>query len=100
MTFTIVWEFIVGDGREVEFERAYGPDGDWAKLFRQSKDYLGTELLRDATKPGRYLTVDRWKSPAAYEWFHNSHQTEYGALDAQCEELTARETKLGTFQSL
>ena len=100
MTFTIVWEFIVGDGREAEFERAYGPDGDWAKLFRQSKDYLGTELLRDATKPGRYLTVDRWKSGAAYEWFHNSHQTEYGALDAQCEELTARETKLGAFQSL
>ena len=100
MSVTIVWEFMVGDGREAEFERAYGPDGDWAQLFRQSKDYLGTDLLRDTAKPGRYLTVDRWKSAAAYEYFHRSHEVEYGALDARCEALTARETKLGMFQSL
>ena len=100
MTFVVVWEFIVGPGREAEFERAYGPEGDWAQLFRQSRDYGGTELLRDPATPGRYVTVDRWKSPAAYEWFHNQHATEYGTLDARCEELTARETKLGVFQSL
>jgi len=31
----IVWEFIVKEEAVSAFQRAYGPDGEWAALFRQ-----------------------------------------------------------------
>ena len=43
----IVWEFRVQPGQAAGFERAYAPEGDWARLFRRSPAYRGTELLRD-----------------------------------------------------
>ncbi len=32
-----------------EFESRYGPEGDWAQLFRRAPGYHGSELLRDGT---------------------------------------------------
>ena len=58
----IVWEFLISKESRLEFESIYGPGGPWAELFRQSPNYLGTELLRDLSRPGRYLTIDRWTS--------------------------------------
>ena len=52
-----------------EFERVYGPDGEWAEFFRQGRGYIGTELLRDVEAPSRYLVVDRWESADAYNAF-------------------------------
>ena len=52
-----------------EFERVYGPDGEWAAFFRGGRGYVGTELLRDVETPGRYLVIDRWDSREAYNDF-------------------------------
>ena len=46
-----------------EFERVYGPSGEWAEFFRQGRGFIGTELLRDvkaaeAEEPG-LLRKDR-----------------------------------------
>ena len=30
-----------------EFERVYGPEGEWTAFFRGCDGYVGTELLRD-----------------------------------------------------
>ena len=38
------------DGIE-QFERVYGPEGDWAQFFRTGRGYVGTELLRDVEIP-------------------------------------------------
>ena len=95
---TILWEFRVKAGREAEFERRYGPEGDWAQLFRRSPAYRGTELLRDTAEPGRYLTLDRWESSAAYEEFKRQVAQEYAALDRECEALTESERCLGRFE--
>ncbi len=65
MPFTALWEFQVKPERISAFEEIYGPDGSWAQLFRSSPDYLGTELIRDFDRPGRYLTLDHWISRAA-----------------------------------
>ena len=91
----LVWEFAPAAGREADFERAYGPDGDWARFFRRDPDYLGTELLRSAA--GRYLTIDRWRSRAAFEAFKEREAGEYAALDRRMEALTSHETSLGSF---
>jgi heme-degrading monooxygenase HmoA len=93
----IVWEFLVREGCEQEFEEAYGPHGAWAILFGKCEEYLGTELLRDATTTRRYLTLDRWKTAEAFVAFKEKHMAEYEALDARSERLTESETKIGTW---
>jgi heme-degrading monooxygenase HmoA len=60
-----------------EFERVYGPDGEWAQFFRQGRGYIGTELLRDVEAPSRYLVVDRWESAGAYNAFIAERRDEY-----------------------
>ena len=97
MTFIIVWEFRVRAGHEAEFEAVYGAGGEWDQLFALSPDYQGTELLRDASTPGRYLTVDRWASAESFEDFRRVHADEYDTLDARCEARTEAETKIGAW---
>ena len=43
-----------------EFEAAYGPTGDWARLFARSGGFRGTELMR--ADDGSYLTLDVWRA--------------------------------------
>ena len=95
----ILWEFRVREGREAAFETAYGPDGDWARLFRRAVGYLGTELLADPDLPRRYLTIDRWVSAEAHREFSRQWKTEYETLDSTCESLTEVERRLGSFQT-
>jgi heme-degrading monooxygenase HmoA len=100
MSYVVIWEFQVHSGAEVEFERVYGPDGDWVQLFRRAKGYVRSELLRDREVWGRYLVLDYWDSPAHYEAFHAAHAADYSALDQRCETLTVREVRVGLFSSL
>jgi len=96
----LVWQFQVRPEHVAAFEAAYGPSGDWARLFARADGYLGTELLRDASSPGRYLTVDRWQTPADVARFRDVHGAEYAALDARCEPWTVSETRLGAFETV
>ena len=96
----LVWEFHVAAAHREEFERRYGPAGDWARLFSRHAGYLGTQLLRDtamaeADGTHRYLTLDRWRSPADWDAFRAAHAADYRALDAACEALTVAERPLG-----
>ena len=45
--FVYVWAYRVLPERVDEFRRLYGPDGEWVRLFRQSRGYLSTNLYRD-----------------------------------------------------
>lgn len=96
----IVWEFIVRDEAVRPFERAYGPNGDWAVLFGQYPGYKGTTLLQDTTARGRFLTIDRWESEDLFEQMRRSSRQEYARLDAIFEDLTVSERRLGVFLSL
>lgn len=93
--FLVIWEFIVRPGKEPVFERIYGPDGDWVKLFRQGRGYCHTTLTRDCDEPRRYLTLDFWESQEDYERFKSQHETEYKAIDTKCEALTEKEREIG-----
>jgi heme-degrading monooxygenase HmoA len=98
--YVILWQFRPLEGRESEFERAYGPSGEWARLFRRDDGYLGTELLRSSEDSREYLTLDRWVSRTAYETFRHRFSREYLRLDRPFEELTEEETPLGAFEVL
>ena len=98
--FVYIWQFDVEDARRGEFERHYGPSGSWATLFRRARGYLGTQLLRDQATPGRYLTVDRWQSAAAYRAFREEFAAEYAELDRECEKLTRDERAIGNYDEV
>lgn len=96
-TYTHLWEFIVEPDRIPEFERHYGPEGSWARLFRRAPGYIQTMLLRGSTDPRRFVTIDRWESAEAYRAFRADFSQEYAELDDRCKRLTAGETCIGSF---
>jgi len=95
--FVVVWQFEIAEEKIAAFEAAYGPKGAWAELFGLSLQYGGTELLRDAYVPGNYLTIDRWESEDAFRAFRKEHDAAYESLDRACDDLTARETRIGAY---
>jgi heme-degrading monooxygenase HmoA len=96
--YLVIWEFRPRPGREADFVKAYGSDGDWVKLFRQDTAYLGTELAHDLEDAGRFLTLDFWSSRDAYEAFQRKHKVRYAEIDASCENLTSQERLIGAFE--
>jgi len=98
--FVILWEFEVKPGSEPAFERAYGPQGDWVRLFRSNPHYRSTDLLRDTSRPRIYCTIDYWDSAVAYENFKNSHREAYQALDRVMGGLTLRERQIGSYSQI
>jgi len=92
----VIWEYDVRAGDEAAFERLYGPEGAWAALFREHEGFVDTQLLR-SDRPGRYLTIDRWDSEAAYEAFLVRARERYAAIDALGDALTSSETRIGRF---
>ena len=96
----IVWSFRPREGCRHRFEEVYGSGGGWAKLFGASPDYLGTELLCEGAGSGQYLTIDRWRSAAAYDAFLAERRSEYVAMDLTCESLTEVEELVGRFDEL
>ena len=83
-----------------EFERVYGPEGDWAQFFRAGAGYVGTELLREVELPGRDLVVDRWDSREAYNAFVEGHRDEYLRRVDDTAFLYDQELRLGTFENV
>ena len=95
--FVRAWRYRVAAAQRAEFERRYAADGDWARLFARGDGYLGTQLLRDATDPARYLTLDRWRSARDWLAFKAAHAADYATLDRLCEALTSDEEDLGDY---
>jgi heme-degrading monooxygenase HmoA len=96
--YAILWQFQVNPEFQSQFERVYGPSGDWAQLFQSGNGYCGTELIRDESDPCRYVTVDLWRSRADYETFRQQHAEEYERIDQRCERMAEDERALGTFE--
>jgi heme-degrading monooxygenase HmoA len=95
--FIRIWQFRVSTERADDFRAVYGPDGEWARLFRRETAFLGTELLHSATHPNVFLTIDRWDSAEAWAAFLRAWGDEYAALDRRCQQLTVAEGEIGTF---
>jgi len=83
-----------------DFERVYGPEGEWAEFFRSGAGYVGTELLRDVETSGRYLVVDRWESREAYQAFVDAHRDEYMRRVDETVFHYEQELRVGTFENV
>jgi heme-degrading monooxygenase HmoA len=98
--FLILWEFEVKPGEELAFEKVYGPHGAWVQLFQHDPHYRQTQLLKDPSRSRTYITLDFWESENDYNYFKQTNQDAYAALDQSTENLTIRERNLGCFQQL
>jgi len=94
-SYIILWKFRAKKGRENEFEKAYGPEGEWVRFFKKGKEFVKTELYQDTN--GGYLTIDEWTSKEAYDEFKRVHEREYRELDKHFEALTESEVHIGSF---
>lgn len=97
MMVAILWRYTVAPAQRPQFEEVYGANGDWAALFGRSPDYLGTSLLR--CDDGAYLTIDSWRSEAAWEDFSSRFAEDYAVLDAACDALTESEERMGIYRT-
>jgi heme-degrading monooxygenase HmoA len=92
--------FVYDVSQPEEFERVYGPEGDWAQFFREGRGYVGTELLRDVEQPGRFLVVDRWESRDAYNTFVEQHRADYMRRVDETVFFYEHELRFGTFENV
>ena len=96
----IVWEFVVKEEAQGQFELAYGPGGAWSKLFARCPGFRGTTLLRDTKNPQRYLSIDLWDTEAEREQMLAERKAEYSDLEAAFDEWTESRTEVGIFTVL
>ncbi|MGY1607957.1 MULTISPECIES: antibiotic biosynthesis monooxygenase family protein [unclassified Geodermatophilus] len=89
-----IWQFDVLPAAVDRFVAAYGPDGDWARLFARAEGYAGTELFRSAEGGTRFVTVDRWRDEPAWAAFLEREGEDYRALDERLAALTVAELPL------
>lgn len=95
--YIAIWDYQVRKGKQAEFETFHVPNGAWVELFKQGSECLGTELIQSDQTLGIYLTIDRWDSKEAYNFFLQHWKAEFGQLDRCRERLTGREKYIGCF---
>ncbi|MCH8147682.1 MAG: antibiotic biosynthesis monooxygenase [Planctomycetes bacterium] len=95
--YVILWQFVVREGCAEAFQQVYGADGDWAKFFRTGTGFVGVELLCDPRDPRKFVTIDRWETATDYEEFSRRNAIKYREIDERCEQLTVKETHVGSF---
>lgn len=96
--FVALWEFEVKPGCEEKFEKVYGVEGAWARLFGQDAAYRGTRLVKDVERERVYLTLDFWETREAYERFKKENAAEYERIDREYEGMAVSEDRLGEYQ--
>ena len=95
--FVALWEYEVKPGCEESFQSAYGPHGDWVRLFQRDPNFRDTRLLQDLSRPRFYFTLDYWDSESAFDRFKAANQSAYAAIDRATEHLTISERHLCSF---
>ncbi|HWY05648.1 MAG TPA: antibiotic biosynthesis monooxygenase [Candidatus Acidoferrales bacterium] len=95
--FVVLWEYEVKPGCEESFQSAYGPQGDWVRLFQADPHFRKTRLLQDLSRPHFYFTLDYWDSETSFEQFKAANQAAYAAIDRVAEALTFSERHLSSF---
>lgn len=96
----VVWQFTVHENKGQEFERFYGADGEWTKVSRRSRSFLGSSFLRDLAMPTRYLLVEYWSEMVVYERHVADFGREMKLLEDRRETFTDSVESLGVFSAL
>lgn len=96
----VMWQFEVKKGREEEFEKLYGADGDWTALNRRTRSYLGSSFLHDQNRSSRYLLIEYWSEMLVYEQHRAYRSDAIGSLERRRTTLVETVEPLGIFTAL
>jgi quinol monooxygenase YgiN len=96
----VVWQFQVKPGRQEEFEKFYGADGEWSKLGRRSRSFLGSSFLRDQAHDTSYLLIEYWSEMVVYERHRKSFVTDMRTLEERRDDFCESITPLGLYTGL
>ena len=96
----VVWQFDVQPGREDDFERLHGADGEWTALSRRSRSFLGSSFLKELATPGRYLLLEYWSEMFVYEKHLANFSREVETLKSRRASMVAGTMPLGVFDAL
>jgi quinol monooxygenase YgiN len=96
----IVWQFDVKRGHESEFEQLYGADGEWTRINRQTRSYLGSSFLRDQSRTSRYMVVEYWSEMLVYEQHRVYRSSAVASLETRSAALVDSFEPLGVFSAL
>lgn len=96
----VVWQFETVPDRSEEFERFYGANGEWTRLSRRSRSFLGSSFLKDLAAPSRYLLVEYWSEMLVYEKHLADFDDEMRQLEERRQQFLLRAEPLGVFSAL
>ena len=96
----VVWQFDVKPGQGEQFETFYGADGEWTKMSRRSRSFIGSSFLRELTQEPRYLLVEYWSEMLPYERHLADFEDEIAALEKTRQEMVQQALPLGVFHAL
>ena len=96
----IVWQFDIRPEDSKTFERLYGADGEWTKLSRRSRSFLGSSFLRDLASETRYMLIEYWSEMVVYEKHLSEFAAQVKTLEEKRQRLVERVYPLGVFSAL
>jgi quinol monooxygenase YgiN len=96
----VVWQVDIQAGRSEDFEQLYGASGEWTKLSRRSRSFLGSSFLRDLASETRYMLVEYWSEMVVYEKHLAAFDREMKAIEEKRQGLVERVYPLGVFTAL
>ena len=96
----VVWQFNVHENTENDFERFYGADGDWTRVSRRSRSFLGSSFLKDLAVPTRYLLIEYWSEMLVYEKHVADFRREITQLEERRKSFAAHVESVGVFSAL
>ncbi len=96
----VVWQFHVKPGKQAEFEKFYGADGEWTKLGRRSRSFLGSSFLRDQVHDTNYLLVEYWSEMVVYERHQRDFARDLKTLEERRAVLCESIAPLGIYTGL
>ena len=100
LVVAVVWQFDTRPDQAEAFERFYGADGEWTRMSRRSRSFLGSSFLKDLGTDHRYLLIEYWSEMLVYE----RHLTDFGSemkeLESERDRFVVRMEPLGVFSAL
>jgi hypothetical protein len=96
----VVWQFDVKTGQETQFEEFLGAEGEWTKISRQARSYLGSSFLRDQNQPARYLLIEYWSELVVSEKYRKYRSNAIAALERRRTATVAAVEAMGVFTAL
>ena len=96
----VVWQFQVKAGKQQEFERFFGADGEWSQLARRSRSFLGSSFLRDQSADTSYILIEYWSEMVVYERHRQSAGVDISRLEERRQAYCDTAIPMGVFAAL